>query len=321
MSNKAFSSYEKIKNNVNRVIVGKQDVIELMTVALFCGGHMLLCDVPGTGKTVMTKAFAASISGRSSRIQFTPDLLPGDITGVRYFNMKTGEFEFVPGPCFTNILLADEINRATPKTQAGLLECMEEKQVTIDASTYTLPDPFMVIATENPVESMGVFPLPEAQLDRFLFKSEMSYPTKEENDEMLMRFAKGSPLAEIHGVVNTSEIPYIRAEVEAVYIHPDLVRYITNIVEATRTAEGVVLGASPRAAIALMRAAKGFAAISNRDYVTPDDIKKAAVPTLAHRLILRTSARVKKNQDKHIIESILHTVTVPTEPEIFYSKR
>lgn len=321
MSNNAFLTYQKIKNNVSKVIVGKDDVIDLMTVSLFCGGHMLICDVPGTGKTMLTKAFAASIGGKASRIQFTPDLLPGDITGVRYFNMKTGEFEFVPGPCFTNILLADEINRATPKTQSGLLECMEEKQATIDTVTYALPEPFMVIATENPIENMGVFPLPEAQLDRFLFKTSMQYPTAEENAKILMRFGGESGKIRIEPVITASEIPSLINEVASIYVHPDLIGYITSIVERTRSWEGVSLGVSPRGAIALLKAAKGFAAINNRDYVWPDDIKKAAIPCLAHRLILKSSHRVKKDYDAKIIEDILHTVSVPTEPDIFYAKR
>lgn len=321
MSNKVFSAYEKIKNNVSNIIVGKNDVIDLMAVSLFCGGHMLICDVPGTGKTMLTKAFAASIGGKAQRIQFTPDLLPGDITGVRYFNMKTGEFEFVPGPCFSNILLADEINRATPKTQSGLLECMEEKQATIDGITYALPNPFMVIATENPIENMGVFPLPEAQLDRFLFKTSMEYPTKQESTEILLRFGGEKRPQKPQAVIGIDEIPALMEEVSNIYIHPELVEYITEIVEATRHWEGVSLGVSPRGAIALMKAAKGFAAIRRRDYVWPDDIKRAAIPTLAHRLILNSAHRIKKGYDEKIIEDILHTVSVPTEPEIFYAQK
>ncbi|MBR5516286.1 MAG: MoxR family ATPase [Clostridia bacterium] len=321
MSNNAFLTYQKVKENISKVIVGKNDVVDLMVISLFCNGHMLICDVPGTGKTMLTKAFAASIGGKAARIQFTPDLLPGDITGVRYFNMKTGEFEFVPGPCFTNVLLADEINRATPKTQSGLLECMEEKQATIDGTTYSLPDPFMVIATENPIENMGVFPLPEAQLDRFLFKTAMNYPTPEENAQILARFGTNSKKIHIEPVISVSDVPSLAKEVADIYIHPDLINYITAIVERTRTWEGVSLGVSPRGALALLKAAKGFAAINNRDYVWPDDIKKAAIPCLAHRIILKSSHRVKKDYDAKIIDDILHTVSVPTEPDIFYSKR
>ncbi len=318
---KVSLAYEKIKKNVANVIVGKDDVIDLMCISLFTGGHVLICDVPGTGKTMLTKAFAASVNCNSSRVQFTPDLLPGDITGVRYFNMKTGDFEFIPGPCFSNILLADEINRATPKTQSGLLECMEERQATIDGTTYKLPDPFMVIATENPVENMGVFPLPEAQLDRFLFKTSMQYPTAEESIAILERFAGKPNQIKLIPVITADEIPFLMKEVASVYVHPDLVEYITRLVEATRDVEGVALGVSPRGAIALMKAAKGFAAIAGRDYVWPDDIKKAAVPTLAHRLILKNSHRIKKNYDKTIIEELLENVSVPTEADIFYSKK
>ena len=235
--------------------------------------------------------------------------------------MKTGEFEFVPGPCFTNLLLADEINRATPKTQSGLLECMEERQATIDGTTYALPDPFMVIATENPIENMGVFPLPEAQLDRFLFKTSMKYPTSEESARILARFGGESKKIRIEPVISASDVPALVKEVSQIYIHSDLIDYITSIVERTRGWEGVSLGVSPRGALALLKAAKGFAAINNRDYVWPDDIKKAAIPCLSHRLILKSSHRVKKDFDAKIIDDILHTVAVPTEPDIFYAKK
>lgn len=319
--NNVVTAYKKIKDSVAKVIVGKEEVVDLMCISLFTGGHMLICDVPGTGKTMLTKAFAASVNAKAQRLQFTPDLLPGDITGVRYFNMKTGDFEFIPGPCFSNIMLADEINRATPKTQSGLLECMEERQATIDGTTYKLPEPFMVIATENPVENMGVFPLPEAQLDRFLFKTSMDYPSQAETVKILERFAGKPGNITVEPVISAQDVPALAKEVAAVYVHPDLVEYITRLVEATRHAEGVALGVSPRGAIALMKAAKGFAAISGRDYVWPDDIKRAALPTLAHRLILKNSHRIKKDYDRAIISEILHSVSVPTEPEVFYSKK
>lgn len=313
--------YEKVSQNISKVIVGKQNVTDLMLVALFSGGHVLLEDMPGTGKTKLVKSLAASVNCNSKRIQFTPDLLPSDITGIRYFNMKTSEFEFVPGPVFSNILLADEINRATPKTQSALLECMEENQATIDGTTYALRPPFMVIATQNPVENMGVFPLPEAQLDRFLFKTSMGYPTSQETVEILNRFGKSDPLYTLTAVCGADEIVSARKELENVFVHTDVCMYITRIVEATRKAEGVALGVSPRGALALQKAAKGFAAIEGRDYVIPDDVKKAALPVLCHRLILTNSARVRRGSDVKIIEDILSSVSVPTESQIFSSRR
>ena len=310
-----------IKNNIKKVIVGKDDTIDLLLVCLFSRGHMLLEDVPGTGKTMLVKALAASVACNSKRIQFTPDLLPSDITGIRYFNMKSAEFEFVAGPVFTNILLADEINRATPKTQAGLLECMEEHQATIDGTTYPLADPFMVIATQNPIENLGVFPLPEAELDRFLVKTSMNYPTKEESIAILERFGTEDPLASLTPVASERDINTAIEQIPHTYIHRDLVAYIAEIIEATRSADSVELGASPRGGIALQKAAKAFAAMDNRDYVIPDDIKRAAVPVLAHRLVLTSSARIRRGSDERVIEDIIRTVGVPTEPQIFWSKK
>ena len=312
---------QKIKENVQRVIVGKDETIDLMIVCLLTRGHMLLEDVPGTGKTKLVRALAASVECSAKRIQFTPDLLPSDITGIRYFNMKTSEFEFVPGPVFTNILLADELNRATPKTQAGLLECMEEQQATIDGTTYALASPFMVIATQNPIENLGVFPLPEAELDRFLVKTSMQYPTKEEATQILDRFGEKDPLEDLRPAVSAADVNRAIAEVPKTFIHPDLVNYIVEIIEATRSAEGVELGASPRGGIALQKAAKAFAAMSGRDFVVPDDVKRAAVPVLAHRLIMTSSARIRRGSDAQTVENIMRTVTVPTESQIFWSRR
>ena len=303
----------KIKENIGRVIVGKEDVIDLLLTALLSDGHVLIEDVPGSGKTVLAKAFAASLGVSFKRIQFTPDLLPADITGVKYYNMKSSEFEFIKGPVFANVVLADEVNRGTPKTQSGLLECMEEHTVTVDGETFDLPSPFMVIATQNPIESMGVFPLPEAQLDRFLIKVKMGYPTKEENIRILSRFEKDDPLASLRPVADAGDIIKAREEARSVYVHPDLLGYISEIVEFTRYKQGVVLGASTRSCIALLKASKAMALISGRSYVIPDDVKKAAVPVLAHRLVLKTSLSMVKEAAEDSIREILALINVPTE--------
>ncbi|MBQ7291213.1 MAG: MoxR family ATPase [Clostridia bacterium] len=302
-----------IKNNIKKSIVGNDEAIDLMLISLFAGGHVLLEDVPGTGKTMLVKSLAASVSCNFGRIQFTPDLLPSDITGINFFNMKKSEFEFIPGPVFSNILLADEINRATPRTQSGLLECMEERQATIDGKTYKLASPFMVVATQNPVENMGTFPLPEAQLDRFLVKTSLGYPTVEDNVEILARFGASS---EVKGADAVAEAQDILACMEAhaeIFAHRDLLRYISVLTERTRSAAGVLLGVSPRGAIALLKVAKGYALLAGRNYLLPDDVKKAAVPTLAHRLVLTGSEQLKKDAAKGIIEEILAATPVPTE--------
>ena len=262
MASAISSVYEKIKQNIGRVIVGKEETIDMLVVTMLCGGHLLLEDVPGTGKTMLIKSLAASVGCDFKRIQFTPDLLPSDITGINFFNMKKSEFEFIPGPIFANIVLADEINRATPKTQSGLLECMEEAQATIDGTTYALAAPFMVIATQNPVENMGTFPLPEAQMDRFLMKGSMDYPTHAESVDILARFDKTSPLASLESVVSAEELTEAIAALPSVYICRELMGYISSLVEATRTYPRVTLGVSPRGALALMKAAKGYAAIA-----------------------------------------------------------
>ena len=316
MANSIYPIYEKVKGNIQKVIVGKSNVIDLMLISLFCRGHMLVEDVPGTGKTMLVKSLAASIDCDSKRVQFTPDLLPSDITGINFFNMKTSEFEFVPGPVFSNILIADEINRATPKTQSGLLECMEELQTTIDGKTYKLAEPFMVVATQNPVENMGVFPLPEAQLDRFLIKMSMEYPTHEEGVSILERFSVASPLETLKPVVTAADIRAAQDALPKVFVHKDIMSYIVSLVEATRSFESVVLGVSPRGAQALMKVAKGFAAINNRDYVMPDDVKKAALPVLTHRIMLTSSAKIKVNAARNVITDIVEQVPVPTESSL-----
>jgi len=321
MANSIYPIYEKIKGNIQKVIVGKSDVIDLLLISLFCRGHMLLEDVPGTGKTMLVKSLAASVDCSSSRVQFTPDLLPSDITGINFFNMKTAEFEFVKGPIFANLIIADEINRATPKTQSGLLECMEEMQATIDGKTYKLEQPFMVIATQNPVENMGVFPLPEAQLDRFLIKMSMQYPTHTEGISILERFNVDSPLAKLEPVVTAQDVVAAQEALPKIFVHKDIMGYIVSLVEATRSFESVVLGVSPRGALSLMKVAKGYAAIDNRDYVMPDDVKKAALPVLTHRIMLTSSAKIKKNAAENVIKEIVEAVSVPTESSLGWSGR
>jgi len=321
MANSIYPIYEKIKGNIQKVIVGKSDVIDLLLISLFCRGHMLLEDVPGTGKTMLVKSLAASVDCSSSRVQFTPDLLPSDITGINFFNMKTAEFEFVKGPIFANLIIADEINRATPKTQSGLLECMEEMQATIDGKTYKLEQPFMVIATQNPVENMGVFPLPEAQLDRFLIKMSMQYPTHTEGISILERFNVDSPLAKLEPVVTAQDVVAAQEALPKIFVHKDIMGYIVSLVEATRSFESVVLGVSPRGALSLMKVAKGYAAIDNRDYVMPDDVKKAALPVLTHRIMLTSSAKIKKNAAENVIKEIVEAVSVPTESSLGWAGR
>ena len=321
MANNIYPIYEKIKGNIQKVIVGKSNVIDLMLISLFCRGHMLVEDVPGTGKTLLVKSLAASIDCTSRRVQFTPDLLPSDITGINFFNMKTSEFEFVPGPVFSNLVIADEINRATPKTQSGLLECMEEMQTTIDGKTYKLAQPFMVIATQNPVENMGVFPLPEAQLDRFLIKMNMDYPTHEEGVSILERFSVSSPLEDLKPVVTVNDVLVAQEELPKIFVHRDIMSYIVSLVEATRRFETVILGVSPRGAQSLMKVAKGYAAIDNRDYVIPDDVKKAAIPVLTHRIMLTSSAKIKANAALDVIKEIVEQVPVPTETTLGWNGR
>ena len=312
---------EIIDQRSQNVIVGKKHVLELAVISLLCGGHILIDDVPGTGKTVLAKMFANSLSLDFKRVQCVPDMLPSDLVGVNFFDMKQSEFRFVKGPVFTNVLLVDEINRAMPKTQSGLLECMEEHQVSDDGTTYRLVEPFMVIATQNPVETKGTFELPEAQLDRFLVKTSMGYPTHGENIDILalkLQNPNGAPSEK--AVIDAACIVDARKELASVYVHRDILDYIATICECTRGAKDVILGASPRAMIALVRVAQGYAAIAGRDYVLPDDVKRAAIPVLAHRIVFQNSFYHRGDLGKTLIESILESVAVPSE-QINFSRR
>ena len=310
MNIKAFA--DKVQENISKVIIGKDREIKLLLTSVICGGHVLMEDVPGTGKTVMAKSLAASIDCAFSRIQFTPDLLPGDITGLSVYDASKAEFVFKPGPVFTNVLLADEINRATPRTQSALLECMEEKQVTADGVTRPLPAPFLVIATQNPIETQGTFPLPEAQLDRFLMKLGIGELSHEDAVAVLARFLKNDPLKELSAVCTAQDILDARKACDSCEVSQPVMSYIASLCEATRRAENVVLGVSPRGMLALMKACRAWALIDGRDFVTPDDVKALAIPVLAHRIAVRgvygqTGASVEA------VKQALSMAEVPTE--------
>lgn len=301
----------RIKENVSKVMIGKEHVTELLLAALAAGGHILLEDVPGTGKTVLARALAKSMDLQFSRVQFTPDLLPSDVTGLSFFNQEKGKFEFKEGPVFTNLLLADEINRATPRTQSSLLECMAEGQVTVDGITRGLGSPFFVIATQNPVETLGCFPLPEAQMDRFLMKITMGNLTAEEERAMLDRYIHAEPLQNLEAVCRLEEIAELQKKCKEVYVHEDLRDYIVNMVQATRgNAGAVAAGVSPRGTLALLRAAQGYAMVQGRDFAVPEDIKEVAVSVLAHRLLTEYGNEQEKVQT---VERLLLSVPVPTE--------
>jgi MoxR-like ATPase len=297
--------------NVERVIVGKRQEVLLTLVAVLCRGHVLLEDVPGVGKTVMAKAIARTLGADFKRIQFTPDLLPSDVTGVNVFNQQTGRFEFRPGPIVAQIVLADEINRATPKTQAALLEAMEERQITVDGVTHPLPSPFIVLATENPIEYEGTFPLPEAQLDRFLIRLSLGYPGRANELELLDRQHRSHPLDALGQAVTVEELLAAQAAVREVHVAQPIKEYIVSLAEATRAHDEVYLGASPRGSLALYNTARAWAAISGRDYVVPDDVKALAEPTLAHRVIVHPAARIKNVDSRVVIADILARTPVP----------
>jgi MoxR-like ATPase len=310
-----FSLCKRIVENISQVIVGKQPSIELLLVALLADGHVLIEDLPGLGKTLLAKSLAKSIGGSFRRVQFTPDLLPSDITGFNVYNQQSGQFIFQSGPVMTNILLADEINRTIPRTQSSLLESMEERQVTVDGKTYPLPRPFFVMATQNPIELEGTFPLPEAQLDRFLLKISLGYPDKKEEVAILERFQEEDPLLKLQAVVNPEEIAGLQNARKRIHVSSPIREYATNMVEATRNHPSLRLGASPRGSLGLIRAGQALAALKGREYVLPDDIKSLVFPVLAHRLLLKEEERLRGETSEHFLEEIIRQTAVPGPSE------
>jgi MoxR-like ATPase len=310
-----FSLCERIVENISRVIVGKRHTIELLLVALLADGHVLIEDVPGVGKTLMAKSLARTIGGIFKRVQCTPDLLPADITGFNVYNQQAGQFAYQSGPVITNVLLADEINRTIPRTQSSLLESMEERQVTVDGRTYLLPHPFFVMGTQNPIELEGTFPLPEAQLDRFLLKLRLGYPDQQDEISILERFRETDPLANLKAVASPEQIVQLQDARKKIRTSLPVREYIADIVGATRRNESLRFGASPRGSLGLMRTGQALAALRGRDFVLPDDIKLLAAPVLAHRLILTDEERLRGGAPEHLLEEILEQVPVPTPTE------
>ena len=301
----------QVRSNIGQVLVGKDNVVELILAAVLSGGHVLIEDVPGIGKTTLARALANSLDCVFKRIQCTPDLLPSDITGIHFYNQQSGAFEFRPGPIIAQVVLADEINRATPRTQSALLEAMGEGQVTVDETTVPLPAPFLVLATQNPIELEGTFPLPEAQLDRFLLRLNMGYPAESEEEEMLLRFQGADPLRDMKPVTGAQQVAEFQTWVQGVYVDPVLRTYIVRLVQATRDHQDIELGASPRATLGLYRCSQALAAIRGREYVTPDEIKLLAPYALAHRVILKSQARLRERTSETVILEILEQVEVP----------
>ncbi len=300
-----------IRDNIQLAIVGKDEVIEFTLAALFSGGHILVEDVPGIGKTTLARSLAHSLDCDFRRIQFTPDLMPSDITGINYYNQRSGQFEFRPGPIISQVVLADEINRATPRTQSALLEAMAERQVTVDQDTVPLPAPFLVMATQNPIELEGTFPLPEAQIDRFLLRLSLGYPTEDDEEVMLERFEDADPLGDLKPVASAADVLGIQGMVRRVYLSPVLRSYLVQLIRATREHPDVELGASPRATLGLYRCAQALAAIRGQEFVTPDDIKTLAVPSLAHRVILKSMARLRERTQESVVAELLEQQPVP----------
>lgn len=307
-----METIEKIRQNIKSVMIGNENTIDLVLAALVAGGHVLLEDVPGTGKTVMAKSLAKSVNAEFGRVQFTPDLLPSDVTGLNYYDSKKGEFTFSKGPAFCNILLADEINRATPKTQSALLECMAEGQITVDGETRKLESPFLVIATQNPLDTLGTFPLPEAQMDRFLMELSMEDLSFEMEKNLIKRFIKETPLESISSVATKEEIIELQQKCKEVYIHNDLINYMVTLIQKTRNHSKLTSGVSPRGTLAFIRATQAYALVNGRDYVVPEDIKAVAVPVLAHR-ITSNSALDNKKMSANVINELLNSVDLPTE--------
>jgi MoxR-like ATPase len=307
---------ERAAGNIERVIVGKRDVIDLLLVALLCEGHVLVEDVPGIGKTMLAKSLARTLNCSFQRIQFTPDLLPSDVTGVSFFNQRTQDFEFRPGPIFSQVVLADEINRATPRTQSALLECMDERQVSTEGETRPLPRPFLVLATQNPIELEGTFPLPEAQLDRFLVRLSIGYPSERDEHDIVRRFRAGSPLDELAAVVEPAELAAVQRLVRQVHVSDAIEDYLVRLVRASRLHASVELGASPRATLALYRAAQALAGLHGRAYVLPDDVKRLSPSVLTHRLITTAQSRLRGRTAAEVVAEIVSSVAVPVEDAI-----